>query len=243
MCKSGSQSISFTAEVLSRKSTSVPVSGDSEPAAKQNSAIIGFIIHTCASPTVTGQRVLSERGLSHLRVFHLIPPAHLQEVKKTVKSSRISALWVRLVCWCALPSQCCLIYLRHFMAYSLIHLVLSFGSVFPLYLKKITFCIEPVRLCWQKKAKGRLTLCPGTTVSRTANNAVEWCSTPHTHTHRVKKKHLASAFKAVENLGTFGRHCVRAQWEGQGHPVDRSWTFQLGTSALCGAYVQPGECR
>lgn len=31
-----------------------------------------------------------------------------------------------------------------------------------------------------EEIKGKLMLCPGTNVSRTANNAVEWCSTLHT---------------------------------------------------------------
>lgn len=89
--------------------------------------------------------------------------------------------------------------------------------------------------------KGKLTFCPGTNVSGAANNPVEWRGT--LYTHRVNKKHLASVFKAAPSPGAFGKHCASPQCEGQGRPVDRSRTFQPGTSALCGAYAQPGECH
>lgn len=56
-------------------------------------------------------------------------------------------------------------------------------------------------------------------------NAVEWRSTLH---KQGWEEHLASVFKAVASLRAFGIHCVSPQWGVRGHPVDRSWTFQLG---------------
>lgn len=50
-------------------------------------------------------------------------------------------------------------------------------------------------------------LCRGTSISTTVNNAVEKLGTTHTHTQALKK-HLASVFKAVDNPGIFGTHCV-----------------------------------